>query len=170
MKTLPRILYHASPYSNEVIKPGIEHSGELRQWDETESNRFVYASSSKAEALVNGIASCVENFFGEKFKLTRMQYTEGRLVVEGDGHLDWNDLCERDVFLYLVKGRVSHGWVPVNNANNGSDTEWKTAETIHPVDYTKIQLLVKQIVSAGIKPYIVTENGRVKITTEVITV
>ena len=42
---LPSKLYHGTGFNDLVLKPGYEHTGKEIKWDETESNRYLYATA-----------------------------------------------------------------------------------------------------------------------------
>lgn len=121
------ILYHGSGYHQEELKPGIHYTGVKVEWDKTESNEWLYASSVMEEAIAQGFCSVVE----KTFQLCRFQSHGSELVFIFDGKLpSLEDLSKLDVFLYNIRNLPEHKWVKVNNLHNGMDNEFKTTSII----------------------------------------
>lgn len=131
-------LYHGSGYDQTELMPGFKHSGKIVQWDETESNEWLYSTSSKEEAIAQGFASVLEKHYNlDRYKsdgdLIIIEIATGRIPVTAD-------LFKLDVWLYTIQhdGR----WRPVNNKHNGMKDEYKTKETIRDsiLDKEKIDI------------------------------
>lgn len=124
-------LYHGSAFKQTLLKPGIKHTGVRVVWDNnTESNEWLYASSSKRDAVILGFFSLIEkqfdgtefNFEGKKIAITAKQFDCSGLVV------------------YLYKLEYTSDWVKVNNKYNHSTTEYKTQDYVVPLSVTEIDI------------------------------
>jgi len=119
-------LYHGSGYKQDELKPGFMHSGELVEWDKTESNEWLYATELMEEAIAQGLASTIE----KSFKLCRYQSSgnEVTMIFEGKAPTRQEiDLLE--VHLYKIDW-VKNMWVSVDNLHNGMVNEYKTKHII----------------------------------------
>lgn len=122
------LLYHASAFKQDELKPGFQHSGNKVMWDQTESNIWLYATTLRDEAISMGFASAVE----KKFDVTRYK-TEGKSIHFGyaeGADLTMGKVLEVKVYLYTITYDPKDGWVKVNNKFNGMDQEYKTTQTI----------------------------------------
>jgi len=116
-------LYHGSGYHQSELKPGIHHTGTLTEWDKSESNEWLYATTSKEEAIAQGFASVVEKHFA----LSRFRSHGVEIVVACDGQLPTlAQLSALVVYLYTITHLHEDKWVRVNNLHNGMDNEYKT--------------------------------------------
>ena len=124
---VPHLLYHGSAFNDEELMPGYKRTGILVEWDETESNKFLYATTSKKEAIKLGLASSIE----KTFKLNKFK-TEGDsifIVIEGN-ELSYAKLCKLPLYVYTIRTTDRDGWVANNNEHNNMSDEWKTDQTI----------------------------------------
>lgn len=120
---LPGKLYHGSGYYHKKLMPGFARSGELVEWDETESNKFLYATTDMAVAIELGFASAIE----AKFHINRFQSKNGSFIVTTDDPgLVFSKVKALDVYLYTIEVQESDGWMKNNNKHNNLDTEYKT--------------------------------------------
>jgi len=129
------LLYHASPYLTDTLKPGFEITGTLTTWDGTESNRFLYSSTDLNEACLNAVCSKIDS--DKSVSVSRYRFDDKNFIV----HLSSGKLTESDIrkhFVYLYQIDSSDEWSAVNNAYNGSSTEYKTARSIKPNSVAKI--------------------------------
>lgn len=125
-----KTLYHASAFLHEELKPGIEHSGVLTNWDVTESNEWLYATTDREEAISQGLASVVE----KKWRLSRYQTNGDKIVL----HFERNpptrkELNELSIYPYSINWE-SWVWTKVDNKHNDSWSEYKTKANIKPVN------------------------------------
>lgn len=125
-ENLPRLLYHGSRFKQPELMPGFNRSGKLVQWDETESNLFLYASSVKDVAIELGFASAIEKLFN----VTRFRVENKEITIETELSISQNDLAHAPVYLYTIACQAKDGWKKNNNEHNGIDTEFKTQRTI----------------------------------------
>lgn len=115
-------LYHGSAYKTDVLKPGIKHTGVKIDWDNTESNEWLYASSDRTEATMLGFFSYLEKHHGG----TAFHMSANEIIITSDPfELD-------DIKVYLYSINTDKGWVKVNNQSNNSVTEYKTKNHIKP--------------------------------------
>lgn len=119
-------LYHGSGYKQPELKPGIMHSGELQQWDKTESNEYLYATTLMEEAIAQGLASVIEKYW----KLARYQSSGDSITIIVDGPLpSLKEIQALTVYLYTIDWDTSV-WVRVDNLHNGMTNEYKTKQVI----------------------------------------
>lgn len=131
-------LYHGSAFKHSELKSGFAHTGELMNWDETESNKFLYASTVESDALDQAFASEVER-----------RYQTLKFVSTEDGHvtvyLKDEKLPPRSeiesivAYVYVIKYLVADGWTKNNNEHNNLATEWKTPSTVPASSIKKIK-------------------------------
>lgn len=121
--TIMTTLYHASIYRNDELKPGIHYTGKKIEWDETESNEWLYASKDRLEALGNALAAYLE----KNHEVDRVSFDDSTFVVHSDRDITEDQVRKAKIFLYTVK---TGNWTPVKNKVNGSTTEYKTKDTI----------------------------------------
>ena len=126
---LPTYLYHGSMFDigSGVLQPGFNYTGELVEWDKTESNRFLYATTVSRTAIELGIGSLLEKEFNASHFTV-----DGKIISVGGIDVDerQNILIGKSVYLYTIRVRPEHNWVKNNNPHNRIDTEWKTEKTI----------------------------------------
>lgn len=122
------LLYHGSGFKQTELMPGYYRSGNLVEWDETESNKFLYVTTDREVAIGQGFASTVEKVF----KVHRYHEDGMNIEIEIDkGPLPTrSDLEKIEIYLYTIEMKPADGWVKVNNKHNGLDTEYKSEETI----------------------------------------
>lgn len=120
-------LYHGSAYRHDILRPGIHHTGVLQRWDDTESNEWLYASTDRQEAILNGLCSALS----QEFRVDRFSWDDNAFVITSADKITERDVRQARPLLYTLPPGAS--WKKVNNEVNGSDTEWKTKECV-PVD------------------------------------
>lgn len=131
---LPKKLYHGSAYQQAELMPGFKRSGQLVEWDKTENNKFLYATTDKDSAIELGFASSIE----KKFRLNRFKSNGKALLIEtSDVSLTVSELNKLEVFLYTLTLSASDGWVKNSNEHNGLLTEFKTDKTITSIEICK---------------------------------
>lgn len=125
---VPLYLYHGSMYKQPELMPGFKRSGELVQWDQTESNEWLYASSDRDEAIMLGISSAIE----KNWLLDRYHYDAKRkeITIDTSEHFTLSDVMKLPVYLYTIAGESDDRWVPNLNLNNGILSEYKTQNTV----------------------------------------
>lgn len=122
------VLYHGSHYCQTELMPGFKRSGKLVQWDKTESNQWLYATTDREAAMVLGFASAVEKHFDlHHFRVINKGYLE--LIFEKNKPT-FQQLKRLAVYIYTIHKGVGDGWQKVNNLTNGIETEFKTQQTI----------------------------------------
>lgn len=124
---LPETLYHGSGYEHRELKPGFIRSGILEQWDKGESNKYLYFTTDKTQAVELGFISAIE----KRFNISRaivddtninLYFNESRLPSK-------QELLATGVWLYTVEPKSKH-WLKNQNDFNGLKTEYKTKETV----------------------------------------
>lgn len=126
---LPIYLYHGSAYKQSELMPGFARSGNLVEWDGTESNKWLYVADDKTEAIMLGISSAIE----KKYKLDRYHYDEGRkrLTIEvSEPDFDKRNIFDLVVWVYTIKADRKDGWQANWNAQNNMSGEFKSQRTI----------------------------------------
>lgn len=124
-------LYHGSKFQQEELKPGLQHSGELTEWDKTESNAYLYATNDREEAIRQGIASTLEKEFDiARFEITATHFDV--LYAAGAKRRPTADKVEAlTIYLYTIAHTSNDGWFEVNNPHNGlMGKEYKTVRTM----------------------------------------
>ncbi len=120
---IPLVLFHGSAFNDNELRPGFERSGVLVEWDETENNRYLYATTSKEDARLLGLASALE----KRFLLDRFSYEDKTIkIVTPEKDLKTASILSLDVYLYTIKTNRDDDWVKNNNQSNHIDSEWKT--------------------------------------------
>lgn len=131
---MDKVLYHGSGYSVDKLMPGILYGENLVVWDETESNEWLYASSNKEEAILQGLASVLEKTHG----LMQLSYEGNSIRLFFENTISTSDVIDSlTVYLYTVS---SLGWSKVNNIVNGSSTEYKTNQSVDITSRVKVDL------------------------------
>jgi hypothetical protein len=121
-------LYHGSGYKQNELMPGFKRSGVLVEWDQTESNKFLYATTDMDTAIGQGFASAAEKLFNmSRFSEKGMEIL---IEIEGDKLPTIEELTTVNVYLYTIEMLPRDEWQKVNNAVNGLETEYKTEHTI----------------------------------------
>lgn len=123
-----KYLYHGSMYSHDTLRPGFYYTKKEVNWDETESNRFLYASSIREDSIDQGFASALE----QKFQIVGYKSSPGEILIFSDPNrtISQTDLKSIVIYVYKIKYTPSDGWVKNNNQHNNLLTEWKTKNTI----------------------------------------
>lgn len=126
-----RQLYHGSKFQQTELKPGLQHSGELTEWDKTESNAYLYATNDREEAIRQGIASTIEKEFDtSRFHITSTHFDV--FYLKDAQRKPTADAIEKLViYLYTINRSEHDGWHPVDNPHNGlKGKEFKTTRTM----------------------------------------
>jgi len=110
--------------------PGFLRSGVLVEWDKTESNRFLYATSVLNTAWELGFASSIE----KAFDIERFHVHQGKILIQTQEPITVEDLEKVPVYLYTIHYQDKDGWVKNFNEHNGLDTEYKTKQTIRAIE------------------------------------
>lgn len=119
-------LYHGSGYRQPELKPGIAYTGIKVEWDTTESNEWLYATTLLEEAIAQGFASVVE----KHYKLNRFKSAGNDIMLCFEGKVPSKQELEKlQVYLYKIDWDRAL-WVKVDNLYNGILNEYKTKETI----------------------------------------
>lgn len=123
-------LFHGSMYEQPELMPGFLRSGELVQWDQTESNKYLYTTSDREEAIEQGFASAVE----KKYRVDRFiaMGKSVHFVIDEKKLPTMTELQALDVFLYEIDYHRDSGWIKNRNKHNGMYTEYKTDQVIEP--------------------------------------
>lgn len=133
MSNLPKNLYHASNFESTTLRPSFEITGELVEWDGTESNKYLYASTDKDEAIKMALASYLEREYGvDRF------ITEGKqIVIHSIVKLKTTDILKAVIWIYSIDVNKDDGWFKNNNGWNKMTTEYKTMKNISRFKYVE---------------------------------
>lgn len=138
-KRLPAVLWHGSAYNTDhqrTLKPGYLHSHKLVEWDNGESNHFLYATTERDTAIEQGFASAVEH----RYRLDRFQSQADTLVIDSPYALTHHDLEQLSVWLYELHPQDDEQWLFNHNASNGLDSEFKTHRVVPWFERTRVEL------------------------------
>lgn len=140
------LLYHGSHYHTVPLKPAYLHTKRIVRFDKVESNKFLFATIDKNDAILLGIASSVEKEYGlRKFHIE--QHDEAiKITFETKHPLTLKDLKDLEVYVYTIPLLEEDHWVQTNNPfNKYGEYEYKTDNVIE-----HIQLIEK----VDILPYL----------------
>lgn len=126
----PTVLYHGSRFKQTELKPGFLHTGVLVEWDETESNKFLYATSVYNTAMELGFASSIE----KAFDVDHFHVDKGIISIQTPDDLKIEQLYNLPVFIYTLQCLDGDCWMKNANEHNGLDTEYKTNRTIRAIE------------------------------------
>lgn len=136
-------LYHGSAFFTKELKPGFYFSKKLVEWDKTESNKFLYATTEYRDAVLFGFASLIEKRFDVEHVHFDSNKDSSKVYVatpEKSDKLSVEDLLSCTVYLYTINHRKSDGWQLVKNKVNNYDKEFKTSRFIEAIE--KIEEIV----------------------------
>lgn len=121
-------LYHGSKFHHTQLMPGFKRTKVEKNWDNTESNKFLYATVEAQPAVGMGFASALD----QSFMLKRFQHNDDviRITIEEGPVPTKEDLAKIKVYLYTILYRQIDGWEKANNAHNNMSGEFRTAKTI----------------------------------------
>jgi hypothetical protein len=121
-------LHHGSKYNHTELKPGYERVGKTINWDQTESNEYLYATVSKEAAIGMSLASTVE----QSYLLDRFQHHDRIIrITVSEGPLPTvEDLLKLKTYVYAIRFDPRDGWEKVNNQYNNMSGEYKTKKTL----------------------------------------
>lgn len=132
------LLHHGSKYNHVELMPGYKRTGEKINWDETESNDYLYATTSADDATGMALASTVE----QSFQLDRFQHHDDKITitVSSEGELPTlEELLKLQVYVYTIKFDPKDGWEKVKNQHNNMDGEYRTKKNIKSnIESTKV--------------------------------
>jgi hypothetical protein len=139
---LPAYLYHGSMFDIGLgpLQPGFNYTHVEVFWDEVESNKFLYATTSAEEAVVLGFGSMLE----KRFDLDHFQVRDKTILVKGSNFKDPNILDKEIIYLYTLRPKASDGWIKNNNHVNGIATEWKTNAIIPSRGIAKASIPIRK--------------------------
>lgn len=123
------ILYHGSAYNHHTLKSGYERSGVLKKWDVTESNEFLYATTSKEDAIQMGFCSMLEQ---NGFLIKNFSSNSLNIVVKSKPLITLDAIKNgilKGKYVYLYELSSSR-FVKNFNEYNNMETEYKTQSTI----------------------------------------
>lgn len=143
-KSVPTTLYHASAFKHDSLVSGFKRTGELVQWDNTESNKWLYATSDRAQAINQGFASLLEKMY----LLDRYQSNGSEIKATFSNGQKPNiaDLKNKKIYLYTISS-VGDGWIKNSNEFNGLDDEYKTEQVINKSRFSVEEVDVGQWLS-----------------------
>lgn len=120
-------LYHGSNFNQKEIKPSYQHTGELEEWDDTESNEWLYATTDKELSGLMAIAS----YMGRHYLVNRFSTGDRSIEIEFE---KGEDLSKANKELYnipivIYELQLDDKWELVNNSNNQDVPEYKSKES-----------------------------------------
>lgn len=123
-----KTLYHGSCWERHdgLLFPGYYMSGQLRCWDQTESNKFLYTCPDKDEAIRQAIYGLCE----KNFKVVHVKAKDKRIKIEAHDVILPSDILSETVYLYTIPVLEKDDWVLVGNKHNGMDNEYKTPASV----------------------------------------
>lgn len=121
-------LYHTSAYRTDTLRPSYQITGELVEWDETESNKFLYASADKAASIDQGFASLLEKLYALKRYVSNDKQITIYLYNKTIPKIE--ELYSKIIYLYIIDYDIGDGWVKVNNEHNNMKDEYKTSNIV----------------------------------------
>lgn len=137
---LPAVLWHGSTFANEILKPGFLWTKKLVEWDNGESNHYLYATTEQEMAIALGLSSAIK----KRFLLDRFQIDEKTktLAISSLSKITHYDLERLQVWLYELHPQNSEQWVYNHNQTNKFDTEYKTHRIVSFVRREQIDLKI----------------------------
>ena len=140
MNTDKVILYHGSAYDQNELMPGIRRSGKLVQWDETESNDYLYATTSKSTAIDLGFCSKIEKLYD--INRCTIHGNEIKITFDSAKIPSKSEIEHFKIFLYSIE--LDNHWIKNLNPHNKLVTEYKTKSTIKSTILSKEQVDMKE--------------------------
>ena len=134
LATNSNVLFHGSSYKHDHLMPGFKHSGVLQRWDKTESNKFLYLSSDKSEAILNGLASGI----ARHWEIARIHWDESNITIYFYDEPPSLSEIEKMVHVWCYTCKRVKSMKLVKNQFNGSMTEYKTKDDIIPLKREKV--------------------------------
>lgn len=124
-------LFHGSRFNHRVLSPAIKHTGTKVEWDDTESNEWLYATSEENDAVLFGLFSYIEQTSPiEGLHLDGKEVTLDGEPVNLDGIV---------IFVYTLD--KTDDWTLVNNDVNGYAEEYKTKSDVRPLHVKRVNAL-----------------------------
>lgn len=128
-------IYHGSAYDQKELQPGFNHTKQLIQWDDVESNQYLYGTTDESQAIILGFAALLDRKYGlAEFHQRGKKIT----VVLADKTVQ--SLLGENFIVYLYSCNKDNHWIKNNNPKNNLTTEYRTQETITPVKKTRINI------------------------------
>jgi hypothetical protein len=130
------ILFHGSGYLNKTLQPGFNYTGELVQWDKTESNKFLYLSRDENEAVLNGLCGALSI----NHDIDQFSFSDDDNILKittPDSSLTADMVYSSKVWLYRIL--KTKDIKIVGNDYNGSTTEYKTDKVINYIDVVLVK-------------------------------
>jgi hypothetical protein len=126
--TIEQLLYHGSGFDQKELMPGYLRSGQLVQWDKTESNEWLYTTTDRDEAISQAFASMIEKTYKS------MEYhrhgSKINIVFPMEVKPSLEELKKLELYLYTIRLDADDGWVKNANEHNQIKTEWKTQSIV----------------------------------------
>jgi hypothetical protein len=120
-------IYHGSMFDVTELKPAFQITKTLVRWDHTESNKFLYATKCKDEAIDQGFFSMmsltdeVDEIHSDGKNIVVISKNPNKLIKLGN----------KPIYVYELE--LSSDWTKVNNQHNGLGEEYKTKKTISDI-------------------------------------
>lgn len=134
------MLYHGSMYKQPELMPGFKRTGVLQEFDTTETNEWLYASTNLDESLRQGLYSLL----GQHFAVQRISSAGKRILIDIRSDQKGQELenytefkrnargwfSDFKIHLYALEMLDKDNWLRNINPHNHLRTEWKTQSTI----------------------------------------
>lgn len=154
---VPATLFHGSPWKTDDLKPGFLRTGKLKEYDQTESNRYLYATDQIDEAVFQGFCSLLERHYD-----IASFHSEGKLIeIRMDSFVlptiaavSWLEL-----WCYHIVTLEEDGWERVNSEQNPGYPEYRTQSTIPPARCRAVPVDLKAFLAKH-RITVITQNGR----------
>lgn len=129
-------LYHGSLYDQTELMPGFKHTGKVVYWDGgIESNKWLYATTVKEEAIRLGLGSALE----KTFETDRFSYVDDLFFIWCKNQISKEQLYKLEIYLYTIPFDEKV-WVKNDNPYNKIDTEWVTQKTVVPSNKERLPM------------------------------
>lgn len=135
----PSILYHGSIFESKELKPSYLITKIKNQWDDTESNEYLYSTTDKNLAIMMGAAAeC------ERMGAISVHTTENEFKAVWENAYPRSVLHYTKIYIYTITNDPKDKWIKVNNKNNLTVDEYKTKSIISKDNFTVEELDFKQ--------------------------
>lgn len=134
-KTSPLRLYHGSFYHANILRPGYEYTGIEVTWDQTENNRWLYATADRTLAIEMGFASALSQV---GVNVDHFATEPGRMQVWSQPIVD-DAILKKIARLYLYTLKAE-GFQEVHNQHNNATNEYKRQDAVVPLSVEEICL------------------------------
>ena len=134
------MIYHGSCYLKDKLMPGFERASVLMRWDQFESNKFLYATIDREQAIAQAFVDAVD----KRYPLSQIVIGSDEIALKfSDYKLPSKlELSALDVYVYHIpfdREDLENPWIQ-NLTENGSNHEHKTEQIIRDFEVEKVNL------------------------------